>query len=170
MGEIDGVLDDVALFLQRRRDVDRPVANQQRPGISRHVHDVDMTYPAACPQAGVDIHHFVHQLVGVQRPLHQQLRLARADQGDAARRRSVAVRGRFQPEGRDVHAPGLSRGADPGFRSHQDRRDQPQRCGFNSGLQGDDVAGMHDRRADGWPSAAPRQQCPTPAVGMELSV
>jgi membrane fusion protein (multidrug efflux system) len=37
--EVDGVLHDVDLVLQRRRDVDRRVGDDQRPRVGRHVHD-----------------------------------------------------------------------------------------------------------------------------------
>ena len=39
MGEVDRVLDDVDLVLQRRSDVHRRVGNDQRLGVGGHVHD-----------------------------------------------------------------------------------------------------------------------------------
>ena len=54
--EIDGVLDDVDLVLQRRRDVDRRVGDDQRPIVAGHVHDEAMADPARRAQAALAAH------------------------------------------------------------------------------------------------------------------
>ena len=40
--QVDGVLDDVALGIEIREDVDRRVGDEQGLGIGRHIHDEDM--------------------------------------------------------------------------------------------------------------------------------
>ena len=85
--EIDRVLADVDLVLQRRRDVDRGVGDDEDLVIGRHVHDEHVTEAAAGAEARLPRHDRAEQLVGVQAALHQQLRLAAADQLDRRRRR-----------------------------------------------------------------------------------
>ena len=90
--EIDGVLADVDLVLQRRRDVDRGVGDDEDLVIRRHVHDEHVTEPAAGAQTRLPRHDRAQQLVRVQAAFHQQLGLALADQVDGLRRGRMAVR------------------------------------------------------------------------------
>ncbi len=91
MREIDGVLHDVALFLQGRSDVHRGIRDQERPRIRRHIHEIDVAEPPLRAQSCVGRDHRVHQFVRMQRAFHQQRRLAGAHQGDSLCRRFVAV-------------------------------------------------------------------------------
>ena len=52
-GQVDRVLADVDLVLQRRRDVDRRVGDDQHLVIGRHVHDEHVADAAAGAQAGL---------------------------------------------------------------------------------------------------------------------
>ena len=80
MRQIDRVLDDIDFGVEVRGDVHRGVANDQRVGIARHVHDEAVADPAGRPNAGLSRHHSAHQLIGVQAALHERLDLARRDQ------------------------------------------------------------------------------------------
>jgi hypothetical protein len=64
--EVDGVLADVALLLERRRDVDGRIGDEQRLGIGRQVHGIDVADPPLRPELRVRGHHRPQQLVGVQ--------------------------------------------------------------------------------------------------------
>ena len=102
--EIDRVLADVDLVLQRRRDVDRRVGDDQDLVVGRHVHDEDVADAPADAQAGLLRHDRAQQLVGVQAALHQQLGLAGADQRHRLRGRRMAVRGVDDPALAEVDA------------------------------------------------------------------
>ena len=91
--QIDRVLADVDLVVERRRDVDRRVGDDQHLVIGRHVHDEDVADAPAGAQPGLARDHRAEQLVGVQAALHQQLRFARAHQRHRFRRGLMAVRG-----------------------------------------------------------------------------
>ena len=51
VGQVDGVLDDVVLVLQRRIDVDRGVGNEERPRIAGRVDGEDVADPPRSAQA-----------------------------------------------------------------------------------------------------------------------
>ena len=122
--QVDGVLDDVALVVQRRIDVDRRIGDQQQLGVGRHVHDEDVADPPLGAKAGVGVDHRRHHLVGVQRALHQRLGLAFADQPHRRRRGRVAVRRVDDLEPVDVLAGVLRGGANLSLRADQDGLDQ----------------------------------------------
>ena len=91
MREVDGVLDDVDLVLERRRDVHGGVGDDQRLRMAGHVHDEAMADAARGADAGLARHHGAHQFVGVQAALHQRLGAAAAHEFDRLGRRIVAV-------------------------------------------------------------------------------
>ena len=156
MREVDRVLADVDLVLERRRDVDRRVGDDQHLVIGRHVHDEDVADAAAGAQPGLARDDRAEQLVGVQAALHQQLglalphqlhRLGRRRRGCAARRRS-AICPRSMPAGlRDL--------LDLRRRADEDRHDQPL-------LGGLDRAGQRrSPRTGARPPSAPARGCGT---------
>ena len=51
LGKIDGVLNDVDLVLQRRRDVDRRIRDDERGVVAGNVHDEAVADPASGAQA-----------------------------------------------------------------------------------------------------------------------
>ena len=87
--QVDRVLDDVALGIEVRKDVDRRVGDEQRLRIGRHVHDEDVTDATRGAQPGLSRRHLAHQLIGMQAALHQQLALGLADELDRLRRRRL---------------------------------------------------------------------------------
>ena len=149
MGEVDGVLNDVALLLEIGRDVHRRVGHQQRARIARHIHQIHMAEPPARVQAAVRRQHGVQQLVGVQRALHQKRRLASVDGCDGLGRRCDAMGDVDQAERRDIDLGGLRRLEDLTLRPDQDRGDQARMRRFDRGAQRIGVARMSDGRRQG---------------------
>ncbi len=117
MGEIDGVLHDVNLVVQGRKDVDRRIGDQQRARIRRHSHDERMADAAGGPQTLRGGYHGAHQFIGVQAALHQRLDFAGAGQRDGLLGGGVAVLGGHQPVGREIDASGFRHRADLGLGS-----------------------------------------------------
>ena len=75
--KVDGVLHDVDLVLERRRDVDGGIGDDQGLVVARHVHDEAMADAPGRADAGLARHDGAHQFVGVQAALHQGLRPGR---------------------------------------------------------------------------------------------
>ena len=124
--QIDRVLADVDLVLERRRDVDRRVGDDEHLVIGRHVHDEHVADAAAGAQPGLARDDRAEQLVGVQAALHQQLGLALAHQLDGLRRRRVAVRRVDDPRAAEVDAGfACAISANLRGRADEDRHDQP---------------------------------------------
>ena len=92
MRQVDGVLHDVDLALQRRLDIDRGVGDDERLVVGRHVHHEAVADAAGGAQPALAPHDGAHQLVGVQAALHQRLGLALQHQFHGLRGRGVAVR------------------------------------------------------------------------------
>ena len=90
-GQVDGVLADVDFVLQRRRDVDGRVGDNQDLVIGRHVHDEHVAESTPGAQAGLSRHDRTEQFVGVQAPFHQELGLALTNQLHGLGCRRVAV-------------------------------------------------------------------------------
>ena len=70
-GEVDGVLADIYLVLQRGRNIDRPVGNDQHLVIGRNIHDEYVTDTARGAQPSVTGDDCTHQFIGVQAALHE---------------------------------------------------------------------------------------------------
>ena len=141
--KVDGILHDVAFLAQVGKDVDRRIGDEQRLGMPRHIHHIDMADPAFGLQTGQLVGDGMHQLVGMQAALHQKLAPARPDHRHGGFRRSMAVggidnlaAGQIDPETRG-HRADLCR------RPHQDGHDQLRLTGFHRTAQGWLVAGMH---------------------------
>ena len=131
MRQFDGVLDDVYLVFQRRRDVDGGIGNQQWPVIGRHIHQENVADPAIGAQAIGTRDDLTHQLVGVQAAFHQCLGIAGAYQRNCQRCRVMAVRGIDDADAVQVDAEFLGDRADLVFRADEDRLD-------DAFLKGDD--------------------------------
>lgn len=145
MREIDRVLRDVGLLFERRTDIDGGVGDEQRLGVSRHVHDehVAQAPPGAQPRVGA--HHLRQQLVGMQAALHQRLRVARAHQLDGARRRRMTVRRIHETIAGQVHTERRGEHRDSRHRADQHGHDDPGPGGGGRRVQRYLVAGMRDR-------------------------
>ena len=112
------------LVLERRRDVDRRVGDDQDLVIRRHVHDEHVTDAPSRAQARFPRDDRAQQLVGVQAALHQQLGLALAHQLHGLGGRRMAVRRIDDPRLAEIDAAvlrDLLRSWRPG---RQNRRDQ----------------------------------------------
>ena len=73
MRQLDRILDDVDLFLERRCDVYRRIRDDQRLRIGRHVHHEAVAYASCSTQSGVALDDRAHQLIRVKASLHQRL-------------------------------------------------------------------------------------------------
>ena len=156
--EIDRVLQDVGLVLERRRDVDGRVGDDEHLVVGRHVHDEHMAHAAAGAQAVLARDHGPQQLVGVQAAFHQELGLALPHQLHGLRRRTVTVRRIDDPQRIEVdvvrprHLRDLRGGAD------EDRGNQPVRRGVNRSGERRGIARVCHGGRHGFELAASRQQ------------
>ncbi len=147
MRQVDRVLQDVGLFLQRGGDVDRGVGDDQAVFAARHVHHEAMADAARGAQPGLAPHHRGHELVGVQAALHERLGLALAHPLHGCCRGRLAVGCVDDRHGREIDAACGGDGLDPLARAEENRRDQSKPRSLNSPLQRTLVAGMrHGRR------------------------
>jgi hypothetical protein len=144
--EIDGVLDDVALGIEVGRDVDRGIGEEQRFGVGRHVHHKDVADASRGTQSGLRRGDFVHQLVGVEAALHQELALGLPDQLHALRRSRLAVRyiDNLVAVDREAVLAGYVR--DLARRPHQNRNDDAGLRRLDRAAQRGLVAGIDDDR------------------------
>src|SRR5262249_18962286 len=102
--EIDGVLNDVALGLEIRRDVYCRIGDEQGLRMAGNVHDEHVADAPSRPQAGLALHYLRQHLVGVQASLHQELGFPGANELDSLFGRGVAMR-----HVDDVHAAEIER-------------------------------------------------------------
>jgi hypothetical protein len=144
--QVDRVLQDVGLLLERRRDVDRGVGDDEAALMARHVHHEAVAYPARGAQAGIALHHRGHQLVGVQAPLHQRLGLALAHELHRGLRRGDAVRRVDDRDAGEVDAALLGDRADARRGADQERDDQAHLRRRHRALERRRVARMRHRR------------------------
>ena len=144
--EIDGVLHDVALGHQVRRDVHGGVGDEQRLGMRRHVHDEDVADAAAGAQPGLALGDRGQQLVGVEAALHEQLGLALAHERDGLLGRRLAVRRVDDLDAGDIDAAGLRELPDLVGRANEYGNDQSGPIGLERAGERGLVAGMRHRR------------------------
>ena len=143
--KIDGVLNDVALGLEIREDVDGGVGDEQYFGVRRDVHDEHVTDPPGRPQPGRAGGHGPHQLVGMQAAFHQELALALADQLDAPVGCRIALRRIDQREAADFDLVPTRGRSDFRRRSDEYRLDDADLGRFGRSSQRCLVTGMnHD--------------------------
>ncbi len=158
MAQVDRVLADVDLVLERRRDVDRRIGDDQHLVIGRHVHDEHVAEAPAGAQAGLARHDRTEQLVGVEAALHQQLGLALPHQFDRPGRRRVAVRRVDDRDRPQRDAVGLRDLLDLRLRADEDRRDQPELGRIDDRCQRRRLARVCDCRRHRLEGAAPLEE------------
>ena len=143
-GEIDGVLADIDLVLQRRRDVDRRVGDHQDLVVRRDVHDEHVADASAGAQPRLLGHDGTQQLVAVQAAFHQQLGLALSNQFDRFCRRGMTVRRVDNPKPAERDSVRLRDLPDLRLRADENRPDEPLLAGLDRTRQRRFLAGMGD--------------------------
>ena len=156
--EVDDILDDVALGIEIGKDVDRGIGDEERLGISRHVHDEDMADPPGGAQPGLARRHLAHEFVGMQAALHQKLALGFADEFDPLYCGGFAVGHVDDLKTVDPEAVFVRNRGNLGGRPHQNRNDDAGFRRLDGPAQRSLVAGMHDDRARGGNLFCPGQQ------------
>ena len=149
MRQVDRVLHDINLVIERRRDVHRGIRDDEGIRMVRHVHDEAMTDAACCSDARLPRHHGSHQFVGVQATLHQRLDTAGCHQFDRLRSGIMAMFRCDELHSADAEAASICDAADAVWRPDQHRFDQPQPRRFHGPLQRHIVARMRNRHLDG---------------------
>src|SRR6516162_10427675 len=69
--QVDRVLDDVALGLKVRKDIDSGICDEKSVGMVRYIHDEDMADPARGTQPRCAGGHRAHELIRMQAALHR---------------------------------------------------------------------------------------------------
>ena len=90
--QVDRVLADVHLVLERRRDIDGGVSDDEDLVVRGHVHDEHVTDTAPRAQPGFLGDDRAKDLIAVQASLHQELGFSTANQFHRLSRGSMAVR------------------------------------------------------------------------------
>ena len=158
IAQVDGVLADVDLVLQRGRDIDGGVRDDQDLVIGRHIHHEDVAEAPRRAQSGFARNHGRHEFVRVQAALHQELGPTRAYQLHRPSRGLVTVRrvDDLDIPKRDLRL--LGDVLDPVRRANQDGEDEALvRRGDGPGQRGC-LAGVGHRRRDGFQRAASSEQ------------
>ncbi len=124
-GEVDGVLADIDLGGEIRRDVDGGVRHHQRFVPAGNVHDEDMGEAPANSQAALLVEHRLQQIVRMQVALHDRARPALMNKlaGPCGGGRLAAGLDDLEGRGIDVDPLGRRRDQIPG--ADQNRRDEP---------------------------------------------
>jgi hypothetical protein len=143
--EIDGVLNDVHLVLQRRSDIHRCVGDDECLLQRGHVHDEAVADAPVGPQPGVAFDDRAHQFVGVETALHERLHLALSRKRDGPFGRRLAMRSVYDRDAGQVESAVRGHGSDPLLWTDQNRDDQPCLGCFDCPTQRAFVAGMCDR-------------------------
>ena len=129
--QINRVLNDVAFDFEIGKYVDRGVGYEKGLGISRDVHDKNMTDAPCGPKAGARCGNRPHQLIGVQTALHQQFALRLVNEFNRFGGRCLAVRSIHQLVFTDVEFAIACDGGDLACRSHEDWNDDSDLGGLN---------------------------------------
>ena len=157
-GQVDGVLADVDFVLQRRRDIDGRVGDNQDLVIGRNVHDEHVAESTPCAQAGLSGDDRTEQLVGVQAPFHQELGLPLTNQLHGLGGRRVAVSGVDHAGVPEIYPALPGDLVDLAGRAHENGRDQPLRAGLDGPGQCRFLAGVRHGRDNRLETPAPLQQ------------
>ncbi len=129
--QVDRVLADVHLVLERRRDVDRTIGDDQHLVVGGHVHQEHVTEPAAGAHPAFPRHHRAQEFVGVEAALHQDLRFALAHESHRLRRGGVAFADVHDFDIAELDALGLGDLGDRRRGTDQDGVDQALACGVD---------------------------------------
>src|SRR4051794_12800949 len=111
MRKVDRVLNDVALLLQRRRDIHGGIGDDEHRLMAGDVHHEAMADAASSAQS-LPTNHGAHQFVGMETSLHQGFRLSRFDESDGLLGGLLAVGSLDQAELGDVLLESSSRRRD----------------------------------------------------------
>ena len=158
MCQVDGVLDDVHLVLERGLDVDGRIGDHERVRIGGDVGKEHVAEAACGTQTVVLGDHCAHQLVGVQRAFHQGLDLKTAGHRHCKLRRLHAVDRIHDADAGKVQALFLGNRADALFRADQDRLDEARLACLERAAQGFRIAGVGDRDLNRREAVGNRQQ------------
>ena len=93
MGDVDGVLDNVALGSKVGGDIDGRICDQKWFFVGRHIKHIDVAHAPFGLKTINRINNCVHQLVRMKGSLHDSIHLARFGKRDGGNGCSVAVRG-----------------------------------------------------------------------------
>lgn len=102
MGETNGILDNVDLGLEGRREFNSGVADDKRPCMARYIHDEAVADTPCRSNTGIARYHGAHQFIGVKAFLHKRVGAACAHKFDCLGCRIVAVKGVNQLEGGNI--------------------------------------------------------------------
>jgi hypothetical protein len=80
VGQVDGVLTDVALGHQVGFDADGGIGDEQIARVTFHLHDENVADATIGADAGIARQYFAHKFVSVQAALHQDVGIAFACQ------------------------------------------------------------------------------------------
>ena len=149
VGQVDGVLDDVALDLEVREDVDGRIGHDEHLRIGGNVHDEGVADPARGAKTRRRGHDGPHDLVGVQAPLHEGLHLARTGQFDGLCGRGVAVLRGYDPVGRKIDLRLLGRLPDLVLGPDKHRDDEAAAGRLDGAHEGIPVAGVRNGAGNG---------------------
>ena len=133
--QIDRVLDNVPLVRQRGVNVDRGVGDEERPRVVGRVDRKDVAYAPGGSQAAFAVDNSMHELIRMERTLHQRLDLAGAGHGDGLSRRGLAVLCRNDLVRRQIELSQRGGGANLGLRPNQNRRNEIDAGGFHGAKQ-----------------------------------
>jgi hypothetical protein len=145
MCEVDRVLHDIDLDLQRRRDIHRRVGYDQCILVPRHIHHKAMAEPPFGANSRIAGDDGTHQFVGVKAALHQGPCLRLTHQRHRLGRGVMAVHGVHDGQARNVDVEACGDIMDPRRRTNHDWFDQTQFVCFHGAFERDFVARMRNR-------------------------
>jgi hypothetical protein len=148
MRQVDRVLSDVNLCVQRRRDVDGCIRDDQRVRVTWHVHDEAVANSPGGSNTRVARHYGSHQFIRVQAALHQRLDTSGGHQFHCLDSGILAM---FRPH--DLQFGDIETGSHGNIsnallRANQDWLDQVKSGRFDRASERDIVTGMHDGNLD----------------------
>ena len=123
--EVDRVLHDLALGVEVGCDVDRGIGDEERSHVGRDIHHEHVTDPPARTEAGLLGDDLLHELIGVEAPLHERLDLTRPRHGDGPLGGLVAVARRHESVRPEVDRLRRGGGADPRLGADEHGDDEP---------------------------------------------
>ena len=170
VGEVNGVLRNIAHRQKRGRDIDRGVAHQQRPRIGRHIKGKHMADPPLGADPAFLVQHGPHELAGIQAALHQRQNPALARQLDGLFRGLVAVFHIHHGIIADIDRMFLGEPVDPGLGPDQQRDDQAGLGGLRGALERILAAWMRHRDRHRFDGPGGVEQFPEPPALREAHI
>jgi len=148
-GDIYGVLGDPALGGEVGGDVDAAIADDEGSGIGRGQQDEDMAHATVGAQAGGTVDNLGHELICVQRALHDRTGLSGPDESDGLGSGGVAVGHINEGDAGEVRADPGGGGFDLLLRADKDGLDQAGVAGIQRAFQRSGAHGVCDSGAKG---------------------